>query len=201
MAEEEPVPEKTPAPWQRRKTLQVIVIIVGIIVILAVAALMFAGGPSAGGTLPESKSTVTHPVTTVTSVTQAPTALQPAATTTVPKKPVDFLLETGDMTNCGLTCRQLNASITNTGYSTAHEVCISLQMHNSKGAVIGLNGADTMQQCIGDLAADQVKNETVTINADCGVFATKCLQETLTLETRVTSKETTVRMADTVIKV
>lgn len=200
MAQEEKIPEKTPVtPWQQRKVLQIVVVIVGIVVILAVAVLMFAGGPSSGGSLSENKSTVTHPVSTVTTATHAPATLLPVATTA--KKPVDFLLETGDMTNCGLTCRQLNASITNTGYSTAHEVCISLQMHNSKGAVIGLNGADTMQQCIGDLGSGQVKTETVTINADCGVFATKCIQEILTLETRVTSKETTVRMADTVIKV
>jgi hypothetical protein len=105
------------------------------------------------------------------------------------------------MTSCGLTCRQLTATITNTGDTTAHGVCISLRMQNSRGDVIGLNGGDVLSQCIGDLAGGASKSEPVTINADCGLFAVKCLRETLTMETEVVSTERTVRFPDRVIAV
>ena len=118
-----------------------------------------------------------------------------------PAVPVDFTLQSGTPSSCGLTCRQLDASITNAGYAIAHTVCIDVSMHNSKNEIINLNGETSIQRCVGDIAGGQSKTEPITINADCGVFATKCIGETLTLKTRVTSVEKTVQFPDQLIAV
>lgn len=119
----------------------------------------------------------------------------------IPALPVDFLLQPGDPASCGLTCRQLEASITNTGYETAHNVCITVGLHNSRNEIISLNGEPSIHRCIGDISGGQRKTEPITINADCGAFATKCIGETLTLQTRVTSVEKTVQFPDQLIAV
>jgi hypothetical protein len=118
-----------------------------------------------------------------------------------PALPVDFFLQPGDPTSCGLTCRQLDASITNTGYETAHNVCITVDLHNSRNDIIYLNGEPSVNYCVGDIPGGQKKTGSITINADCGAFATKCIGETLILQTRVTSTEKTVRFPDQVIAV
>jgi hypothetical protein len=118
-----------------------------------------------------------------------------------PALPVDFILQPGVPSGCGLTCRQLDASITNTGYETAHNVCITVDLHNSRNEIINLNGQPSINRCIGDIAGGQKKTESITINADCGAFATRCIGETLTLQTRITSVEKTVRFPDQVIAV
>ena len=120
---------------------------------------------------------------------------------TTPALPVDFVLQPGDPASCGLTCRQLDASITNTGYETAHNVCITVGLHNSRNEIIYLNGKPSINRCIGDISGGEKKTETITINADCGAFATKCIGETLTLQTRVTSVEKTVQFPDQLIAV
>jgi hypothetical protein len=116
-------------------------------------------------------------------------------------KPVDFSLEAGPQTSCGLTCRQLTPAITNTGNQTAHNVCISLVVYNSGGDIIFLNGAPSIRQCVGNIAGGESKSEPLVINADCGVFGSKCLGQTLTLQTTVTSDEKTVRFPDMAISV
>ncbi len=95
----------------------------------------------------------------------------------------------------------MDASITNTGYAIAHTVCIEVSMHNSRNDIINLNGQTSMQQCVGDLPGGQSKTESITVNADCGVFATKCIGETLTLKTKITSVEKTVQFPDQLIAV
>jgi hypothetical protein len=120
---------------------------------------------------------------------------------TIPSPPIDFLLQSGDPANCGLTCRQLDASITNTGYETAHNVCITVGLHNSRNEIIYLNGEPSINRCIGDIFGGQKKTEPITINAGCGAFATKCIGETLTLQTRVTSVEKTIQFPDQVFVV
>jgi hypothetical protein len=130
--------------------------------------------------------------------TRTRTIQQTPAPTTLP---VDFVLQSGDAASCGLTCRQLDASITNTGDATAHNVCITVGLHNSRNEIISLNGEPSMNRCIGDISGGQKKTESITINADCGAFATKCIGETLTLQTQVTSQEKTVRFPDQVIAV
>jgi hypothetical protein len=128
-------------------------------------------------------------------IRQTPTLQKP------PSLPVDFVLQPGDPASCGLTCRQLDASITNTGYETAHNVCITVGLHNSRNEIINMNGESSLNRCIGDIAGGQKKTESITINADCGAFATKCIGETLTLQTRVTSVEKTVQFPDQLIAV
>jgi hypothetical protein len=115
--------------------------------------------------------------------------------------PVDFILQPGVPASCGLTCRQLDATLTNSGYMTAHNVCIAVSMHNSRNEIIGLNGDSTLNRCVGDIAGGQTITAPITINADCGAFATKCLGETLTLQTLVQSDEKTVRFPDQIISV
>ncbi len=137
--------------------------------------------------------------------TLAPTGTGTVGQSLTPQKtpapPVDFLLQPGDPASCGLTCRQLDASITNTGYETAHNVCITVGLHNSRNEIISLNGEPSIHRCIGDISGGQRKTEPITINADCGAFATKCIGETLTLQTRVTSVEKTVQFPDQLIAV
>lgn len=106
---------------------------------------------------------------------------------------VDFTLDPGTPENCGLTCRQTTATITNTGNETAHNVCVELSVYNSRGERIFLNNRLTIQRCIGDVASGGSKHEPITINADCGAFATKCIGQTLILKCRVTSDEKTVQ--------
>jgi hypothetical protein len=129
----------------------------------------------------------------------------PRTTTAGPAAPVvqpaDFSLGIGEMTSCGLTCRQLTATITNTGGVPVHNVCITLRMVNSAGEVIRLNGDETLRHCIGDLGAGRMREETVTIDADCGMLALGCLRQTLTLETHVVSDEKDVRFPDKLITV
>ncbi len=188
-------------------------LIIGIVVALlaiAVIAIVFLQLPADSATL---KPAVIHnntsqlttvsysdtpEITKTTQPTEAQTVQQTQAT---PSVPVDFILLSGSPSSCGLTCRQLDASITNTGYATAHNVCIEVSMHNSRNEIINLNGVAILQQCVGDIAGGQSKTEPITINADCGAFATKCIGETLTLKTRVTSGEKSVQFPDQLIAV
>jgi hypothetical protein len=196
-------PGSGPGSGPQTKILLLITIIAGAVIVLAVIAIILAGGHPYGTTSPAIPGS---PVPTIRGPAGSPArepaamtmegqaTLEPAPEST--KKPVDFILESGDLVSCGLTCRQLTATITNTGGVRAHNVCISLRMHNSRGDLIGLNGNETLWQCIGDLDAGQKKSEPVTINADCGAFASLCIRETLTLEIGGTSDEATIRFPD-----
>jgi hypothetical protein len=115
------------------------------------------------------------------------------------KIPVGFVLQSGALTSCGLTCRQLDATIINTGFETAHNVCITVALHNSKNQVIALNGDPVIRHCIGDLAGGEAKTEPVSVDADCGTFEVKCIGETLTLQIQVSSDEKTAQFPDQVI--
>lgn len=186
-----------PAPDNKR-FWQIILVCIGIGIVCSILIVMAGGLQSSGA--PASSAA---PLNTQTApARQASSGATGTATgSSGAPKPVDFTLQTGDVTNCGLTCRQLTATLTNTGNTGAHNVCISIAMQNSKGEVIGLNGAGTLTKCVGDLGAGQYRSEPVTINADCGMFALKCIKETLTLQTWVTSDETTVRFPDTLLAV
>ena len=116
-------------------------------------------------------------------------------------KPVDFVIDAGPQEKCGLTCRQLTPSITNTGKKTAHNICISIVLSNSGGDLISLNGESSFRKCIGNIASGESKSESIVINADCGFLASKCLRQTLILKTKVTCDETTVQFPDQIIAV
>lgn len=191
----------------------ILVGIVAAVVIIAVIAVIFAQLPSDTRNKQSPAVQTPSPQKTVVSVTSTPkllktvrqtnnqTVLQTPTTQATPAVPVDFVLRSGAPSSCGLTCRQMEASITNTGYAIAHSVCIEVSMHNSRNDVINLNGQSSMQQCIGDLTGGQSKTESITVNADCGAFATKCIGETLTLKTKITSVEKTVQFPDQLIAV
>ncbi len=116
-------------------------------------------------------------------------------------KPVDFVIDAGSQEKCGLTCRQLTPSITNTGITTAHNVCISIVLSNTGGDIISLNGEPTFRKCIGNIASGESKSESIVINADCGFLASKCIKQTLILKTKATCDETTVQFPDQIIAV
>jgi hypothetical protein len=170
-----------------------------IVVIIGVIAFVVLVQPPAGNT--------TTPTQAVVATTKTPAIPQPVrqsvaqAPSVTARQTVAFALATGPLDNCGLTCRQLAPSITNTGTETAHNVCISLAMYNSGGDLIFLNGGPSIRQCVGTLAAGESKSEPIVINADCGFLASKCLQQTLLLKTLATSDETTVRFPDLLIAV
>jgi len=187
-------------------------IVAGFLIIAGIA-ILFVLPPSGSTTSKSTVTTTTNPhqtevsssinqkITKTIRPTGTQTQKQTSAITVTPSVPVDFLLQSGNPSSCGLTCRQLDASITNTGYASAHSVCIDVSMHNSKNEIINLNGEASLVRCIGDISAGQTKTEAITINADCGVFATKCIGETLILRTRITSVEKTVQFPDQLIAV
>jgi hypothetical protein len=196
-----------------KKTLIIVgfVIAVSLIAVIAMPVIL---------QLPPDQGTGRSPI--IKNFTKPETGVSAARTTTIPKTirqtviptisepyivqsttavPVDFSIQTGVPANCGLTCRQLDAMLTNAGYKTAHNVCITVSMHNSRNEIINLNGDQSLNRCVGNLAGGQTITEPITINADCGPFATRCIGETLTLQTQVVSDEKTVRFPDQVISV
>ena len=172
---------------------------IAILIILVIAVTVFVLSPGNPGSSPSPVSTppMVTAAPTIPAITEVTTEPAPTITETArPAQPVDFVLIPSDQVNCGLTCRQLDATITNTGYETAHGVCITLAIHNSRNDIIPVNGNPSLQQCVGDIAAGASKTEPITVNADCGPFARNCIGETLTLETTATSTEKTVRFPD-----
>jgi hypothetical protein len=205
--------EKSGPVHMQKKTLIVVGFVIAIVLIAVIAVAVIIQPHQVQGT---GQSPV------IKNFTQPETRLPTAWTTTIPQtirttaipiisetaaikpkaaEPVEFLIQTGMPSNCGLTCRQLDAMLTNSGYTTAHNVCISVSLHNSKNEIINLNGEPSLNHCVGDIASGQTISEPITINADCGPFATLCIGETLTLQTQVVSNEKTVRFPDQVISV
>jgi hypothetical protein len=214
VADDEVKEQEKPGPGlPEKKNLMIAGIVVAVLIIAVIAVVVSIQLPAGKGTAqPTVIKNFTQPEKGVSSAqtqklqktirqTGTQTIRQTPTLQKTPALPVDFVLQAGDPTSCGLTCRQLDASITNTGYETAHNVCITVGLHNSRNEVIYLNGGPSIHRCIGDIAGGQKKTEPITINADCGVFATKCIGETLTLQTRVTSVEKTVQFPDQVIAV
>ncbi len=200
MQEGEPgVPGKSGMPIPQKRMVILAGIVVAGIIIAAVAASIIFQVPE-NGRNPANPSVTTvaspHPI-------RSPTPRSSPGITVMETQrlPVDFILQPGEQTSCGLTCRQLDATITNSGYETAHDVCITVALHNSRNEVINLNGEASIRRCIGDIAGGQSRTESLSINADCGLFATKCIGETLTLQTRVASVEKTIRFPDQLIAV
>jgi len=196
-----------------KKNLIIAGIVIALVIIAVITMVVSLQFPAGKGTPPPAGNKNFTPAEKGVSVTQtrnvqdtlrqtgAQTPKQSPPLQTIPSLPVDFLLQSGDPASCGLTCRQLDASITNTGYETAHNVCITIGIHNRRNEIIYLNGEPSLKRCIGDIYGGQKKTEAITINADCGAFATKCIGETLTLQTRVTSVEKTIQFQDQVIAV
>lgn len=202
-------------PWpgfSENKNLMIAGIVVALLII-AVITVVFFQMPADSGTSKQAVIKNNTSRETSASFSGAPKItkiIPPAGTKTTtkipttgetPSVPVDIILRTGTPSSCGLTCRQLDATITNAGYAIAHNVCIDVSMHNSRNEIINLNGAPTLNRCIGDLGGGESKTEAITINADCGVFATKCIGETLTLKTQVSSDEKTIQFPDQLIAV
>src|SRR5512136_957033 len=205
--------EKSRPEHMQKKTLIIagIVIVLFLIAVIAVA-IIIQPHPEQGTSQSAVIKNFTQPETRfpVARTTTIPQTIRSAAVLTInetvavkPKaaEAVDFLIQTGMPANCGLTCRQLDAMLTNSGYSTAHNVCITVSLHNSRNEIINLNGESSLNRCVGDVAGGQTITEPITINADCGPFATLCIGETLTLQTQVVSDEKTVRFPDQVISV
>lgn len=173
------------------------VIIVVILVVLAIIGLMV---------LVLIQPPVVKAPAALPAVVQSPAKPAPSHTirqtpVETPAKPVDFVIQPGDTEKCGLTCRQLTPSITNTGYETAHNVCISITLINSGGDIIFLNGRSSINKCIGTIESGESKSEPIVINADCGFLASKCVQQTLILKTTATCDEATVNFPDRTIAV
>ena len=214
MADDEVKEQEKPGPGlPEKKNLMIAGIVVALLIIAVIAVVVTIQLPVGKGTAqPAVINNFTQPEQRVSSAqtqnvqktirqTGTQTIRQTQTLQKTPALPVDFVLQPGDPASCGLTCRQLEATITNTGHETAHNVCITVGLHNSRNEIINLNGEPSINRCIGDIAGGQKKTESITITADCGVFATKCIGETLTLQTRVTSVEKTVQFPDQLIAV
>ena len=193
--------EKPGPGLPEKKNLMIAGIIVTVLIIIVIAVVFIQLPPGSKNAKPAAIMNITPKITKTFLPSGTRVIGQTPAIQITPAVPVDFILKSGNPSSCGLTCRQLDASITNTGYATAHDVCIDVSMHNSRNEIINLNGNPTLNRCIGDIEGGQIKTESITINADCGLFATKCIGETLTLQTRVTSVEKTVQFPDQLIAV
>jgi hypothetical protein len=205
--------EQSGPGFMGKKTLIIagIVIALFLIAVIAVPVIMQSSPEKGTGQTPVIKN-FTQPETGLPAAQTAniPITVRQAVIPTISEipgvqataaEPVEFTIDAGATASCGLTCRQLDAALTNAGSMTAHNVCITVSMHNSRYEIINLNGKSTLKQCVGDLAEGQTITEPITINADCGPFATRCIGETLTLQTQVVSDEKTVRFPDQVISV
>jgi hypothetical protein len=212
LKEQEKVKEKPGHGLPEKKSQMIAGIAVALVIIAVIAVVVSLQLPAGEGTaqpaeiknsLPEKgvSSAQTQNVQKTIRQTGTQTIRQTPTLQTTQAPPVDFVLQPGNPVSCGLTCRQMDASITNTGYETAHNVCITVGLHNSRNEIIYLNGEPSINRCIGDITGGQKKTEPIMINADCGAFATKCIGETLTLQTRVTSVEKTVQFPDQLIAV
>ncbi|WP_321506601.1 hypothetical protein [uncultured Methanoregula sp.] len=190
-----PVPsgKKEPGfPRPGKKTIMAIAIIIAVVIIGVIAAVVFVQSPSGQGATPSNlQSGASQPV--------QQSAQQYASNS--PAKPVDFVLQAGPQDKCGLTCRKLTPTLYNTGTQTAHNVCISVVLYNGGGDLISLNGAPSIRQCVGDLASGEAVSEPITIDADCGFLATKCIKQTLILKTEASCDETNVQFPDKIIAV
>ena len=186
------------SPLSGKKAVMAFVIVFVVVIIGVIAGVVLIQSPAGSG------ATTLPPVVenTLGSAVSQPVRqpnTQPADNS--PVKPVDFVIDAGSQEKCGLTCRQLTPSITNTGNETAHNVCISLVMSNSGGDLISLNGEPSFKKCIGNIASGESKSEPIVINADCGFLASKCVSQTLILKTSITCDETTVQFPDQMIAV
>jgi len=170
------------------------IVIISILLIIEVIAIVFVLSPAGSSPVPAPAVVKETHILVTPQAVRAPAAASPV-------KPVDFVIQPGAQEKCGLTCRQLTPSITNTGNETAHNVCISITLYNSGGELIFLNGGSSIKKCIGTIASGETKSEPIIIEADCGFFASKCLQKTLVLKTRATCDETTVQFPDRTIAV
>ena len=189
-----PIQKKVPgSPLSRKKSVRVIAILL-VIVIIGVIAAVFLGQSPSGSSAATSPVVVKNTISPAVSQAGGQPNTQPAVAT--PVSPVDFDIGVGSQEKCGLTCRQLTPSITNTGYDTAHNVCITLTMSNGGGDPIYLNSGPSFRKCIGDIASGESKSESIVIDADCGFLASKCIRQTLILKTVVTCDEVTVQFPD-----
>lgn len=183
-----------------KNTTFVIIVVIGIIALVVLVS-SFGTGSDAVEETPHSliKTPSIPPITPhVTPVPPetSPELPVPAYNPTNSQFPlksnVNFFLDPGVPTDCGLTCRETTATITNVGNETAHNVCVWLNVRNEKGDIIPLNDMQTLYDCIGDLDGGVSKSEDMMLEADCGLFALNCAGQGLILSAKITSEEKTV---------
>jgi len=173
----------------------VVILVIGGYILFQAPISLIGEQDSATGTLSPTQPVTIGPTldrSKSPTATPTPPVIVPATPSPVPtqtKKPVEFTLDPGTPVNCGLTCRETTATITNTGDETAHSVCVVLEVFNENGERIFINSAPSIERCLGDIDGGSSKSETITINADCGFLAGKCVGHTLILKTRATSLE------------
>ncbi|MDO9036375.1 MAG: hypothetical protein Q7U51_14385 [Methanoregula sp.] len=204
----DPLEKKEPkTSISRKNAVMAIVILLAIVIISVIVVVVLVQSPAgSGATLSPSGGATTSPAVVEKSFGPTGSQLVPQANMqpvddSPEVKTVDFFIDAGSQEKCGLTCRQLTPSITNTGNKTAHNVCISIVLSNSGGDLILLNGEPSFRRCIGNIASGESKSEPIIINADCGFLASKCIRQTLILKTKATSDETTVQFPDQIIAV
>lgn len=84
-----------------------------------------------------------------------------------------FEINPGNPVSCGTFCREITATITNTGGHTANNVYVGLNISNN----IGENIYST-REFLGDVSSKQSKSRTLDINVDCGFLYSKCVGHT-----------------------
>jgi hypothetical protein len=99
---------------------------------------------------------------------EKPKSISQVSTSTPPD--IYFQIDSGVPTNCGETCRQTTATLTNTGIETAHNVNINININNNAGTNVYSH-----QESLGDIQSGQSISRALTINANCGFLYKDCV--------------------------
>lgn len=96
-------------------------------------------------------------------------------TPTPTPEPVDFVVsvDNSEIEDCGWTCREVPATLKNTGGKDAHNVRVKLEMY-CEGGRVEINGQDYITEYIGTLPAGQIETRTKEINV--GILDGNCIR-------------------------
>ena len=102
---------------QKRMIILAGIVVAGIIIAAVAASIIFQVPENNRNPANPSVTTVAspHPTTQHPVRSQTPRQSSDVTVQETQRNPVDFILQPGEQTSCGLTCRQLDATITNSG--------------------------------------------------------------------------------------
>jgi Na+-transporting methylmalonyl-CoA/oxaloacetate decarboxylase gamma subunit len=191
----------------KNSTFVILVVVVLILVFWGISRLGSSEVPREPPKTTLTKISGTPTPTSVSNITptitpRVTTIIEPEITLNYPEFPIspgdniEFVLDPGIPTSCGLTCRETTATITNEGNKTAHNVCVWFSISNENGDNIPLNGVPSVYTCIGNLTTGIPVSEPMTLEADCGLLALNCIGQDLILSAKITSDEKTVTFPD-----
>jgi hypothetical protein len=83
------------------------------------------------------------------------------------QKGIYFKITTGTPVSCGIICRQIMTTLTNTGDKNAHNVKVNLYIYNNIEDIVY-----STQEQLGDVKSGQSVSKSIIMNLDCGSVLT-----------------------------